>query len=77
MMTYQQVRRGVVCRHHSGRVYTVMSVSNEILDDPKFPSTVHYVGANGREWSRKLTEFVDKFDVLYDGTQLAPTPNKG
>jgi hypothetical protein len=69
------VRRGIVCRHHSGRVYTVLDVTNVdgVTGAPKetFPATVHYVGANGFTWSRPLSEFEQKFSVLFDGTQLA------
>lgn len=66
--------KGMVCRHHSGRVYTVLDLSNTYatVPDARFPVTVIYLGANGNVWSRPLIEFVQKFDVLYDGNNLAP-----
>lgn len=67
-MITQEVRPGLVYRHHSGRVYTVIDVTNTSHPSEKFPPTVHYVGANGQRWSRPLDQFCEKFDVLYDGT---------
>lgn len=73
MMKREQVRRGTVCRHHSGRVYTILSVLNgSVPETTDFPHMVSYVGANGNEWTRRVDDFVEKFTVLYDGSQLAP-----
>ncbi len=77
------LREGLVCTHHSGRVYTVLFITNKV-DVPnehfgkiehvkalrKFPETVVYIGANGKKWSRPLTEFIQKFTTLYNGTSL-------
>lgn len=69
---YHDPKPGMVCRHHSGRVYTVLAVTNDVPDPrPEFPVTVHYIGANGQHWSRPRSEFVEKFTVLFDGTNLS------
>lgn len=63
---------GMVCRHHSGRVYTVLDISNGTAPSDAFPLTVHYIGANGAKWSRPLKDFAQKFDVIFDGKNFAP-----
>lgn len=68
-----KLKPGMVLRHHSGRVYTVVDIANEGSDKPEFPPMVYYIGANGQRWSRPLAEFEGRFTVLYDGTNLAPT----
>lgn len=71
-MDLNHIRPGAVCRHHSGRVYTVLFVTNDVPDPrPEFPVTVVYMGANGKVWSRPLVLFSEKFEVLYDGTNTA------
>lgn len=66
-----ELRRGMVCRHHSGRVYTIVEITNHGARTDDFPLSVSYLGANGQSWSRKASEFVEKFTVLFDGTNLA------
>jgi hypothetical protein len=71
-MDISQCRPGVVCRHHSGRVYTILGVANtKSLDFSKFPTIVYYRGANGEEWARLLKDFAPNFSVLFDGATLA------
>ena len=67
----QTVKKGMVCRHHSGRVYTILDVANATNPSEKFPRTVIYMGANGNIWARNEKEFLEKFELLFDGTQLA------
>jgi len=44
-------------RHHSGRLYTVLFLTNG-LDRPDYPRTVVYVGAvNGQIWSGPLHDW--------------------
>ena len=76
MIPQDNLHPGLVCRHHSGKVYTVLALSNGDArsDDPRFRYTVHYIGANGNQWSRPIEEFMQKFTILYDGTNLAPEP---
>lgn len=62
---------GCVCRHHSGRVYTIIAIANEAHPSEKFPISVVYQGANGEIWTRPLAQFVEKFTVLFDGSQIA------
>jgi len=65
---------GMIVRHHSGRVYSILLITNTNggnLD--RFPPTVVYRGANGHVWSRPAAEFDGRFTVLFDGTTLAPT----
>lgn len=74
------IRKGIVCAHHSGRVYTVTEITNTSKapnSPPKFingveafPVTVVFMGANGNVWSRPLTEFMNKFTILHDGKSL-------
>ena len=65
------VKSGNVVRHHSGRIYTILHLSNTHANDSdKFPVTVVYRGANGLVWSRPLSHFVDKFEIIFDGSQL-------
>ena len=66
-----RVSPGVVLRHHSGRVYTVLHIAN-FGGGSKFPETAVYQGANGEIWARPLEQVREKFTVLYDGKQLAP-----
>jgi hypothetical protein len=48
-------------RHHSGRVYVVLMVTNEASDrQDKFPTTAVYQGNNGKRWSRPVSEFLEK-----------------
>ena len=66
------LKAGMIVRHHSGRVYSVLHVANlHATDNEKFPVTVIYRGANGHVWSRPVAEFVGRFTVLFDGTNIA------
>jgi len=69
------IKKGTVCRHHSGRVYTVLEIANTEHSSEKFPKMVVYMGANGNIWTRKESEFSKKFTVLFDGTQLENKDN--
>lgn len=52
-------------RHHSGREYVVVTVTNQHSDNPqKFPVTVVYRDGQGRTWSRPVGQFLDKFTPL-------------
>jgi len=67
------LKAGMVIRHHSGRVYSVLHVANvHGTDAARFPVTIVYRGANGFVWSRPASEFEGKFTVLFDGTNLVP-----
>lgn len=74
MLTKEQVKPGTVVVHSRKRtVYTILKVTNtSVPESIDFPYTVNYIGANGSEWSRPLSEFVEKVDVLFDGSTLAP-----
>lgn len=64
-MIHCKIRPGLVCRHHSGRVYTVILITNDsVIESEQFPHTVVYVGVNGRYWSRPLSEFRTKFTAF-------------
>lgn len=71
-MTIHEFKKGMVCRHHSGKVYTIIELTNTKRLSDAFPVTVVYMGTNGNMWSRPLSEFEEKFEVIYDGTQLVP-----
>lgn len=67
------LKAGMVIRHHSGRVYSVLHVANTHgTDEARFPVTIVYRGANGHVWARAASEFDGKFTVLFDGSTLAP-----
>lgn len=71
-MQHSQIKKGTICRHHKGNIYTILGVlNNHGPNDAKFPHMVHYLGANGLEWTRSSDEFVEKFTVIFDGTQKA------
>lgn len=46
-------------RHHSGRVYTVLFLTNNEGDGvkDKYPVTVVYQGDNGKRWSGPLSDW--------------------
>ena len=49
-----------VWRHHSGRLYTVLFMTNTEGDGTqrgKYPPTVVYQGDNGRRWSGPLSDW--------------------
>lgn len=66
-----EFKAGMICRHHSGNVYTVLAIANLIAADKKFPVTVVYQGANGNIWCRDREQFKEKFTILFDGTNKA------
>ena len=46
-------------RHHSGRIYVILMITNIGSKDPqKFPVTAVYQGDNGNRWSRSVDVFV-------------------
>jgi len=66
-------KRGVVCRHHSGGVYTILHVANEAARHPdKNPPCVVYMGTNGCIWTQPLSEFRRENRPLYTANQFAP-----
>jgi hypothetical protein len=70
-MKPEDVKIGSVLRHHSGRVYTVVAITNIAHRDPARESEAVLLGANGNWWSRPLSTFDGKFTVLFDGNNLA------
>lgn len=50
--------------HHSGRVYTVLFLTNVELRDPKYPRTVVYVGVNGKLWSGPLNDWFRRMKLI-------------
>jgi len=47
---------GSVWRHHSGRYYEVLFLTNE-HDRSDYPRTVVYQGQNGKRWSGPLADW--------------------
>lgn len=63
--TINGVTIGEQWEHHSGRVYEVIGFANQHTERPdKHPVHVLYRGPGGREWTRPLTEFLQKFSKL-------------
>lgn len=55
-----------VWKHHSGRMYRVLMVTNTTHPSEKFPPTVVYTNViNGTMWSRPLSDWHRSF-VLQD-----------
>ena len=57
-------KSGSVWKHHSGRLYTVLFMTNIDEDDPKYPRTVVYVGANGKLWSGPLNDWYRRMELV-------------
>lgn len=56
---------GSAWRHHSGRAYTVLLLSNTEGDDPeRFVPTVVYQGEDGRVWSRPVSDWHRSMSLL-------------
>ena len=57
-----QVQPGTRWRHHKGRYYRVLMLTNEHSEDPlRFPLTVIYMDEQQRTWARPMTQFIYKF----------------
>jgi hypothetical protein len=68
-----KLHRGMVLRHRTGRVYTVIEVANVAHSMPNHPPEAVLLGANGNVWTRLLSDFgPEKFSVIFDGTNTAP-----
>lgn len=52
-------------KHHSGRVYTVLFIANDV-DDPKpeYPPTVVYQGENSKYWAGKLDDWHRRMTLI-------------
>lgn len=49
---------GSIWRHHSGRIYTVLYIANDVPDPkPQYLPAVVYLGENGRIWSGPLSDW--------------------
>lgn len=48
-------------RHHNGEEYVVRGYANMDSTKEEYPPTVIYVGVNGKQWSRPLTEWSRSF----------------
>ena len=55
------LKRGMILRHHSGRIYTVLNI---IKTNEGGVNIVYYLGTDGKEWLRPLSEFKGKFSVI-------------
>lgn len=53
-------------RHHSGRIYTVLFLTNNEGEGQKdgYPVTVVYRGDNGRRWSGPLSDWHRRMTLL-------------
>lgn len=62
-------QRGSVWLHRNGNMYTVLGVSNmQTPGKPDYQPTVHYIGANGNEYSRELKRWLpSSMRLLNDG----------
>lgn len=49
---------GQVWRHHSGQMYTVLGLANDVVEaKPDYPPTVVYTGENGKMWAGRLDDW--------------------
>jgi hypothetical protein len=58
------VKPGSRWRHHSGRVYTVLFLTNTEGDGVRYPYTVVYEGENGNRWSGPLDDWHRRMTLL-------------
>lgn len=61
-------KEGQVWRHHSGRIYQVLFLTNNEGDGQrdKYPVTVVYRGENGYRWSGPLSDWHRRMTLLYE-----------
>ena len=56
---------GSIWKHSSGRVYTVLFLTNDDGSREKYPRTVVYIGAaNGKLWSGRLDDWHRRMALL-------------
>lgn len=55
---------GDTWRHHKGNEYEVLLLSNQYSQQPEYPPTVVYQGANGKVWSKSLVNFLKKMTFV-------------
>lgn len=61
------VEPGSLWQHHSGRLYMVLFLTNDIPDrgDGKYPRTVVYIELeNGRRWSGPLDDWARRMTLV-------------
>ncbi len=63
----EQVRPGLLARHHSGMVYVVLHIANaSVPETDKFPHCVVYQNIQDKTiWTRPIKDWVQKFDAFY------------
>ena len=70
-VTPEMVQPGTRWRHHSGRCYRVLMLTNQHSQQPeKFPLTVVYMDENQKTWSRSVLVFIHKFRPVEGGLSL-------
>jgi hypothetical protein len=55
---------GDTWKHHNGIEYEVVLVTNQYSDRPEYQTTVSFVGANGKAWSKTLGNFLRKMTFV-------------
>lgn len=61
----EDVQPGTRWRHHSGKYYRVLMLTNEhSQQEDKFPLTAVYMDEQQRTWSRPVSKFVRKFTPI-------------
>lgn len=53
----QEVKPGQLWRHHTGRIYTVLFIANEVDGPSRYPRSVVYIGPNGKIWCGELVDW--------------------
>lgn len=53
-------------KHHNGIVYTVDCLANTESISPEYPTTVVYIGPNGKVWAKTLDNFLQKMTRVAD-----------
>jgi hypothetical protein len=57
-LTTKDPRPGSIWRHKSGRIYTVLFLTNDDGNRQEYPRTVVYMGQiNGKLWSGRLDDW--------------------
>ena len=70
-------RKGSYWRHRNGNIYSVLSITNQSDRQDEYPTTVNYVGPNGKEWSKQVFNWFEKMTPLTDVVDLWVDMNIG
>lgn len=69
MMSFVKPQIGSVWLHTSTKVYKVLHYTNENTVNPKYPTTIVYMGVKNEEiWSRPLADWHRSMTLIQEAT---------